>query len=385
MSATIIDFTNKTAPTSGVGYALGAAAQVGDVIVVLVRDLVINVHATGTVSGATCTLAEQQWVSNGASSWTTNTILTGVVTVAGTPTVAITSTGGLALSWSAYIVRGLSSATKNGGASASGTSDPLTAAITTNTLCALFCMYNNQGGGGFTAFNGSITSSASGSVYAYGYQLNVASGAQTPGVDVSSAEAGNTFSAIYLPITPTDPTITGGTAAPIEGSTGNTITGTLFGASQTGPAALVIGGTGQTETAWSATGITYTAVRGVNLNGVAVNAVVTDSAGASSAGYALTGFEPPAGYEYVTLTSVNSTAAYRITAIADLAIGNQLEWDEPLVTINPDGSYVADPSVTSFNVRVGVTTDGWGSLAVQNINAASGGSGGSIFLFGLIN
>ena len=118
---------------------------------------------------------------------------------------------------------------------------------------------------------------------------------------------------------------------------------------------------------------------------MAVNAVVTDPSGVASDAYALTGFQPPAGYEYVTLTSVNSTADYRITAIADLAIGNQLEWDNALVTINPDGTYVADPSVTSFNVRVGVTTDGWGSLAVQNINAASGGSGGSIFLFGLIN
>jgi len=180
------------------------------------------------------------------------------------------------------------------------------------------------------------------------------------------------------------PTITGGTANPVHLSTGNTITGTAFGASQTGSAALGIGGTGQTETAWADTSITYTADRGVNLNGVAVNAVVTDSAGVSGDPYALTGFQPPAGYEYVTLTSVNSTADYRITAIADLAIGNQLEWDNALVTINPDGSYVADPSVTSFNVRVGVTTDGWGSLALQTVNAASPGGANSATGGGLI-
>ena len=173
------------------------------------------------------------------------------------------------------------------------------------------------------------------------------------------------------------PTITGGTANPVHLSTGNTITGTAFGASQTGSAALGIGGTGQTETAWADTSITYTADRGVNLNGVAVNAVVTDSAGVSGDPYALTGFQPPAGYEYVTLTSVNSTADYRITAIADLAIGNQLEWDNALVTINADGTYVADPSVTQFYVRVGVTGDGWGALALQTINAASPGGANS--------
>lgn len=209
-------------------------------------------------------------------------------------------------------------------------------------------------------------------------------GTEAPNWTLGASERWASTAAAFK-ATAVGPQVTGGTAAPVHLSTGNTITGTAFGASQTGSAALGIGGTGQTETAWADTSITYTADRGVNLNGVAVNAVVTDSAGVSGDPYALTGFQPPAGYEYVTLTSVNSTAAYRITAVADLAIGNQLEWDNALVTINPDGTYVADPSVTSFNVRVGVTTDGWGSLAVQNINAASGGSGGSIFLFGLIN
>ena len=169
------------------------------------------------------------------------------------------------------------------------------------------------------------------------------------------------------------PTITGGTANPVHLSTGNTITGTGFGAAQ-GAGTLVIGGQSQTVTVWADTSITYTANRGVNLNDVAVNAVVTDNGGTPSANYALTGFDPPAGYSFVTLASVNATAAYRITAIADLAIGNQLEWDEPLVTIDTDGTYVADPSVVDFNVRVGVTTDGWGSLALQTINASDDSS-----------
>jgi len=180
------------------------------------------------------------------------------------------------------------------------------------------------------------------------------------------------------------PNITGGTANPVHLSTGNTITGTGFGASQ-GAGTLVIGGQAQTVTAWSDTSITYTANRGVNLNDVAVNAVVTDNAAAVSNNYALTGFDPPAGYFFVTLASVNSTAAYRITAIADLAIGNQLEWDNADVTIANDATFSCDPSVTSFNVRVGVTTDGWGSLALQTVNSALAGSsaGGRSLSMGL--
>lgn len=183
----------------------------------------------------------------------------------------------------------------------------------------------------------------------------------------------NMAAIITLKVGPPTPNITGGTAAPVHLSTGNTLTGINFEASQ-GTGGAVIGGVGQTETAWGATSITYTADRGTNLNGVAVNAVVTNNSGVASSNYALTGFQPPAGYYSVTLTSVNSTAAYRITAAGDLAIGNQLEWDNAFVTIYADGTYVADQTVTSFNVRVGVTTDGWGALAVQSVNGSSGGT-----------
>lgn len=201
------------------------------------------------------------------------------------------------------------------------------------------------------------------------YQLPNATGTYTAGWPAIT----NSFSrpyvvgAIALKGIAVDPVITGGTANPVHLSTGNTITGSNFGASQ-GAGTLVIGGVTQTVTAWADTSITYTANRGTNLDDVAVNAVVTDNNSVASNSYALTGFDPPSGYSYVTLTSVNTTAAYRITAVADLAIGNQIEWDNALVTIYADGTYVADPTVTSFNVRVGVTTDGWGSLALQTVN-----------------
>lgn len=173
------------------------------------------------------------------------------------------------------------------------------------------------------------------------------------------------------------PSITGGTASPVHGSTGNTLTGVNFGASQTGSAASVIGGTGQTETGWNSTTVTYTADRGVNLNGVAVNAVVTDPSGVSSDPYALTGFQPPAGWQYVTLTSVWPVASERIQSSADLAIGNQIEWDDATIDIDASGVITWPPGTPdgyTFNARVGVSGDGWGATEVQTYNPTSAAS-----------
>lgn len=174
------------------------------------------------------------------------------------------------------------------------------------------------------------------------------------------------------------PQITGGTAAPVHQSTGNTVTGANFGASQTGSAALAIGSTGQTETAWGDTSITYTADRGINGNGIAVNAVVTDSGGLVSAAYALTGFQPPAGWTSVTLVSVEADPAMRLQSSADLAIGNQIEWDDPTIEITDSGVPVWPPGTSdgyTFNFRVWVSGSGWGATEVATLNPASASSG----------
>ena len=316
------------------------------------------------------------------------------VTSAGTPTVTATFgaatsfCGVFASSWSGGSLtpyQAVSTPRKQAGAPAT-TDGVVSNSVTVATPPALVMGFADAftagGGSTLTAGTGytSMQTGASGGgshIIRTEYKRVTVSGAQASswtanfgGVDIG------TVTVIFTELS-TAPTIQGGTASPVHLSTGNTLTGVNFGASQTGSAASVIGGVGQTETGWNATTVTYTADRGTNLNGVAVNAVVTDPSGVASDAYALTGFQPPAGYEYVTLTSVNSTAAYRITAVADLAIGNQLEWDNALVTINADGTYVADPSVTQFYVRVGVTTDGWGSLALQTVNAASPGGANS--------
>lgn len=186
---------------------------------------------------------------------------------------------------------------------------------------------------------------------------------------------------IAIKATVVGPQITGATAAPVHGSTGNTITGTSFGASQTGSAGSAIGGQAQVETAWSDTSITYTADRGINGNGIAVNAVVTDAAGVSSGNWALTGFAPPTGWTYVTLTSVWATASERLQSVADLAIGNQIEWDDPTITVDASGKPLWPPGTPdgyTFNFRVWNSGDGWGATEVATLNPAAAGVAGTM-------
>ena len=83
------------------------------------------------------------------------------------------------------------------------------------------------------------------------------------------------------------------------------------------------------------------------------------------------------GKSYVTLTSINATADYRITAVADLEIGDRIEGDTLTtppsgdaaitVTYNPDGSlsFSGDPAGHSFQVRVLDSTGIWGNPATQ--------------------
>lgn len=177
----------------------------------------------------------------------------------------------------------------------------------------------------------------------------------------------------------TVPTIQSATASPADGSTGNTVGGVVFG-SNTGLAGLTIGGQAQTITAWTTTLATYTAVRGINLNGVPVNAVLTDSAGVSSDPYAIAGFQPPAGWNYVTLTSVWPVAAERIQSVLDPAIGNQIEWNDLTISIDASGVILWPPGTPdgyTFLARIGVAGEGWGAPEVQTYNPITAGGSGS--------
>jgi len=80
----------------------------------------------------------------------------------------------------------------------------------------------------------------------------------------------------------------------------------------------------------------------------------------------------PAGKSYVDLMSVNSTAAHRITAVADLAPGDQLEISNVVggtiadVTVNDDATFDAAIAVTAFDVRAHDGTE-WGAIGTQAV------------------
>jgi len=172
------------------------------------------------------------------------------------------------------------------------------------------------------------------------------------------------------------PTVTSvSTGTPREGAS-LTITGTAFGASQ-GSGDVKINGVTQTVTSWADTSITVTIVLGTNKFGAAYTVVVRDNALVASNSYAgITGLLPAnSGLSYVDLGTPNATAAYRLTASADLASGDQIEWDNKggLVTVATDGTFTAGPGVSSFSFRVWTSGSGYGPSATQ-LTALGGGA-----------
>lgn len=81
---------------------------------------------------------------------------------------------------------------------------------------------------------------------------------------------------------------------------------------------------------------------------------------------------------YRDLTSINATAENRITALPDLAIGDQIEVTSVNggaisdVNINSDGTFDAPAAVTSFTCRAWSASDGtWGSPGLQAMVASA--------------
>src|SRR6267378_283057 len=194
--ASIIQF-NKFYPAST--GTMGSAAAINDVLVVACGSNTLN-HATCTVTGATATMAEQQFQSGTGGGPNAITILTGTVTGAGTP--AFTTSADADMGFACWIVRGLSSATKNTGSGAFGVGNPLTATVNPSVVCTLIIAYLNENANNFTSWNGSINSEGTDATHAdaYGDQLAVPSGSISPGANVTS-EQNNTICFIFLPET----------------------------------------------------------------------------------------------------------------------------------------------------------------------------------------
>lgn len=194
--ASIVRFDKFYPATSG---TMGAAAQVGDILVVACGSNTLN-HATCTVTGATATMVEQQFQSGTGSLFNAITILTGTVTVAGTPAFSVSADTDMG--FGCWIVRGLSSATKNTGSGAFGVGNPLTATVNPGVVCTLLIAYLNENTNNFTSWNGSINAEGvdAAHVDAYGDQLAVPSGSISPGANVTS-HGDNTICFIFLPET----------------------------------------------------------------------------------------------------------------------------------------------------------------------------------------
>jgi hypothetical protein len=186
----------------------------------------------------------------------------------------------------------------------------------------------------------------------------------------------------------TPPTVTAPTAGANVAYLGSlTLTGSNFGSSQ-GAGGVTIGGVTQTETAWSNTGATISSIARGSLSYGAQNLVVSNNGGGASTPVSVT-LTPQSGWAYVTIGTPNATSANRITAVADMASGDQLAYDTKsgLVTVNSDGTFVVDPSVTSFGCELWSTGNGWGSTGTQTVGtvAAVVQSVGGIVKASLVN
>lgn len=185
------------------------------------------------------------------------------------------------------------------------------------------------------------------------------------------------------------PNITSITPNPALESGAVTVAGTTFNTPQgagTLTFADTVGGTAaQTVGTWTDTSLAVTSMAlGTNVYGAAT-AIVHNNAGDNSSAFSFS-LGPPTGWQYVVATTPDATSSHRLTATADIVAGDQIAWGNiagtGTVTINSDGTFVADPGVSAFTVKIGVLGSGYGAPAVQtlltsmvaNLSAAGSGS-----------
>ena len=165
-----------------------------------------------------------------------------------------------------------------------------------------------------------------------------------------------------------------------------TITGLNFG-SVVGT--VTVGGILQTIGSWTNTSITINSLNCVGLfYGVAVSLIVTSSGGQSGTHLLTSGVFPQTGWNYITLTSVNPTSAWRLTSTPDLAIGNQITWGNintsGTVTVNADATFEANALAQFFYFYVNDGT-GWGPQALVTVVVALLYTDLYVFIAQLIN
>lgn len=164
-----------------------------------------------------------------------------------------------------------------------------------------------------------------------------------------------------------------------------TITGTGFGASQ---GTITLDGASQTITAWSDTSATFTVDRGNSrYGGVTVTLFNSDMTSFDSASAPGATLAPPAGWDYIGLLDPLASTGIRLTAVTDLAGGDQVAYGnvqgtgsvvtgEAGVALSADATYASDSWVTAFDAEAhdGVT---WGAVATQRIGGGTSATGRS--------
>lgn len=168
------------------------------------------------------------------------------------------------------------------------------------------------------------------------------------------------------------------------------VTGTEFGATQGNSYLALVDNSGaspeteivlnQSIDSWADTSIQFDASIGTNpgirygTKAVRVGIATGSPETLETADLAVTITVPSGGSpqtldkNYVDLTSV-ADSGDRLSASADLAIGDQIEWSNVIggtiadVTVYPDGSFSFVDGVDSFDFRVHNVTEGWGSIA----------------------
>lgn len=193
--------------TFGSAVSLGSSVSAGDVIVIASSRTGTTTHGTATITGVTCTMAEQLFVATpvfGGGNDNGITFLTGTVSgSSGTPSANVTNAN---VGWLAWLVNGLSSSTAHAtGSGSNSTANPLLIGSTTTSVqCAIFTMYCDAFANHFSSFTDSVTQDHAGTTAApnaHGHKLALAAGTYTYGVNLTIGDTHDLVASIFLPET----------------------------------------------------------------------------------------------------------------------------------------------------------------------------------------
>lgn len=181
---------------------LGAAVQVGDVIVVVIYCSDTTTPTCSDGIGNTYTLQVNATPVADASYLG---IFTAPVTVAGTPTITPLQSGGTNFTIDVVAFRGESSATPHkSGFTHETTANPMTVSLTPTVQCTGLFAYTNQQSDDFSSFTLSANLLNHDATFgtAIGYLLGQTPNTYVAGANFSAGNANNTVGVIWLPESP---------------------------------------------------------------------------------------------------------------------------------------------------------------------------------------